>query len=286
MTRLAYVIKELFRNLRRNAGTALGSFLSLTLLFLLFDLFWVAAKSSETFYLSIVSELQMDVFLSEELPDSLIADLGTDIERIEGVNSASYISKEAARQELAGQVGTDLLVGYDSLNPLPRSYMVTFQPEYLNLSDMADIENKLTLLPGVTEISYSRRWLEKAEETKSVILRIGLLLGGIILLTALISSANNIRLMARARAVGFRQMLLLGASRMFIASPFLVEGFLMAGLASAAGWLIVYYGRTQIEFTQLEIVLPERNEMIAFCIGCALIGFVSGYLGIRKQLRV
>jgi len=43
MSRIAHILKELSRNLYRNPGTALGSFLSLTLLFLLFDLYWIAA---------------------------------------------------------------------------------------------------------------------------------------------------------------------------------------------------------------------------------------------------
>jgi cell division transport system permease protein len=286
MTRSIYVIKELLRNVYRNPGTALGSLLSLTLLFLLFNLFWVAAGTAERFYVTLISDLKMDVFLSEELPDSSIAGLTKEIASIDGVDSISFISKDMARQELAARVGTDLLVGYDTLNPLPRSFVLTFKPRFLNMSDLSDIEDKLAVLPGVAEINYSRHWLEKVEETKGVIFRIGLALGVIILLTALISSANNIRLMTRARAVGFRQMLLLGASRWFVAAPFLIEGVLMAGLAAVAGWLIVAYGQGQIAFTQFDIVMPVRQDIIIFCLACAALGLVSGYLGIRRQMKV
>jgi cell division protein FtsX len=280
-----YIIRELFRNLYRNPGTALGSFLSLTLLFLLFNLFWVGVGTSERFYVDLISQLQMDVFLDEQLPDSAIGDLTFTIEGIDGVNLVAYISKEDARQELSHRIGTDLLVGYDSINPLPRSYILTFEPESLNLTDMVEIEQTLTALPGVMDIDYSRRWLEKLEETKSILLHIGLALGAMIALTALISSANNIRLMTRARAVGFRQMSLLGAGRLFIGLPFLIEGFLMAGLAAGAGWFAIVYGRQQLSFTRFDIVMPTREEMVLFCIGCAIIGLVSGYLGVRRQMK-
>ncbi len=286
MTKVMYIVRELFRNVYRNPGTALGSLLSLTLLFLLFDLFWIAAGSSQKFYANLVSDIQMDVFLSEDLPDSSIAGLSSEVSRIAGVSSVTYMSKEMARQELASEVGMDLLVGYDSLNPLPRSFVLTFDPAHLNLTSMSGIEDKLAVLPGVTDINYSRNWLEKVERTKQVILRLGLILGAIIFLTAFISSTNNIRLMTRARAVGFRQMLLLGAGRMFIAIPFLIEGFVMAGLAALLGWLIVFYGRQEVTFTQLEIVIPASNDIIAFCVGCGVIGLISGYLGIRKQLKL
>jgi cell division transport system permease protein len=286
MTKVMYIVRELFRNLYRNPGTALGSLLSLTLLFLLFDLFWIAAGTSQKFYANLVSDIQMDVFLSEDFPDTSIAGLSSEIGQVGGVSSVTYMSKEMARQELASEVGMDLLVGYDSLNPLPRSFVLTFDPAHLNLSSMSKIEDKLAVLPGVTDINYSRNWLEKVERTKQVILRLGLILGAIIFLTAFISSTNNIRLMTRARAVGFRQMLLLGAGRLFIAVPFLIEGFVMAGLAAGLGWLIVFYGRQEITFTQLEVVIPASNDIIAFCVGCGVIGLISGYLGIRKQLKL
>ena len=72
MSRIAHILKELSRNLYRNPGTALGSFLSLTLLFLLFDLYWIAAGSSERFYTRLLSELKMEVFISEETADSTL----------------------------------------------------------------------------------------------------------------------------------------------------------------------------------------------------------------------
>ena len=285
MTRITYVIREMGRNLYRNFGTAVGSLLSLTLLFLLFDLFWVAAGTSERFYLAIISDLQMDVFIREDLAEEDVPRLADSLEQLPGVSSVTYISRERARLELADQVGTDLLVGYDTLNPLPRSLVLTFQPSYLNLSDMRRLEARLAPMLGVAEISYSRQWLEKVEQTRSILLKVGLALGLIIFLTALISSANSIRLMTRARAVGFRQLLLLGTGRLFIALPFLVEGFLMAVLAAAIGWGIVYYGNQQVSFSQVEIVIPVRDQIIAFCLGCGLIGLVSGYLGVRGQLK-
>jgi cell division transport system permease protein len=259
--------------------------LSLALLFFLFDLFWVAARTSEAFYHDLISQMQMDVYIAETMPDSLLGELETSIGVVEGVRSVQFLSREQARQELARQIGTDLLVGYDTLNPLPRSFVLNFEPRRLTLSAMTAIEDELAIMPGVADINYSRQWLQKAEKTKSIILRVGLALGAIIVLTALISSANSIRLMTRARAVGFRQLRLLGAGRLFIAFPFLLEGILMAGLAAAAGWAAIVYGRTQVAFTRFDIVMPTENEIIAFCLGCAVLGCLSVHLGLRKQLR-
>jgi cell division protein FtsX len=196
-----------------------------------------------------------------------------------------YLSKEQARDELARLVGTDLLVGYDSLNPLPRSFVLNFEPTYLNLADIAGVENEIADFPGTAEVAYSRVWLQKAEETKAVILQLGLGLGVLILLTALISSANNIRLMTRARATGFRQMLLLGASRTFIGLPLIIEGFLLGAVSASLGWWVVYYGHSRVSFAQIEIILPQPEEMALFCLAAAVLGALSGYVGVRGALK-
>ena len=285
MTRLWYMIKETWFNLFRHFGTTAGSFLSLLLLFLLFDLSWVGAGTSEKFYQQLLSELQMDVYLSESLSDSMIVELQEEVIAVDGVVSLAFISREIAREQLNQQIGVDLLVGYDTLNPLPRSFVLDFAPDHLSLDDMAHIEDKLALLPGVTDINYSWRWLEKVEAVKAITIRVGLILGLLIILTVLLSSTNSIRLMARSRAIGFRQLLLLGTGRMFIALPFLAEGFLIAGLAALAGWAGIIYGVERVTFSQFEVILPTTREIGYYCLACALLGLLSGWLGIRTELK-
>lgn len=285
MTRIAHIFKELFRNLYRNPGTVISSLLSLTLLFLLFDLFWVATGSSRLFYDNLLSDLEMELYVSEEFPDSMVTSLEFRVLQMEGVETIRYISRDSARSQLSELVGVDLLAGYDSTNPLPRSFLLTFEPQYLNSADMAAAETELKVLSGIDHVYYSRRWLEKAESTRAIILSSGMVLGILIILTALISSANNIRFMARSRGVGYHQMILLGAGKLFVALPTLADGFLLGGLSSAAGWLLIYYGRQKIAFTQFEIVLPTMEEIVLFCLAAAMLGVISGYLGIRKQLK-
>ncbi len=163
---------------------------------------------------------------------------------------------------------------------------MTVSPEKLNSANLQTMETQIGAIDGTDRVHYSRKWLEKAEEAKGVIFQIGLVLGSLILATALISSANNIRLAARARAVGFRQMLLLGAGRLFIAIPFIIEGFLIGGISAALGWAVILYARTRINLVQIEIVYPTYENIALFCLIAAGVGAISGYIGLRKLLRV
>lgn len=284
MIRISHILRELFRNLSHNLVSSLASFLSLSLLFLLFDLFWVGAGTAQRFYDDLLSEVRMELYVSESIPDSLLAPINSRVAAIEGVEAVDYISKQDAREELTRMVGTDPLVGYD-INPLPRSFILTISPGYLLASSAAAIKVEALRIEGIEEVSYSAGWLQKVEKTRAIILNVGMLLGGLILLTALLSSANNIRLASRTRAVGLYQMRLLGAGKLFVAWPFMLEGFILGAISAAAGWLIIYYGRSKLSFAQIEIVYPSLEEISIFC-GCtALLGLVAGYVGIRKLAK-
>jgi cell division transport system permease protein len=285
MIRLAYFSRELWRNLRRNIGTALASLLSLALLFLLFDLFWIAAGTVDKFYRDLLSEVRIEVFVDESVTDDRLTQGSDQLLAIDGVLDVEYVSRDAARNRLADMVGADLLVGYDESNPLPRSYVLTVAESYLNSTALTRMEEALREVDGLSEIHYSRQWLDKTEGTRAIILEIGLALGVLIVAAALVGSANNIRLMTRAQAVGFRQMLLQGAGRFFVAMPYLIESLLISGLAAILGWALIFYGRTRMSFVRIEMVFPPPSEIVLFCVGVALLGAVSGYLGLRKMLR-
>ena len=285
MIRLIHIGRELGRNLYHHAGTSLASLLSLTLLFLLFDLFWIAAGTSDRFYQDLLSELRVELFLSEAVDDDRAFRISNQLVMTEGALDVEYISRDAARRRLTGLVGADLFVGYEDANPLPRSYIVTLKPDWLNSGDLKALATEWQSVSGIDQVAYSRQWLLKAEAAKSMLFQIGLALGLLIFATALVSSANGIRLMTRARAVGFRQMLLAGAGRLFVALPFLLESFLISGLAAVWGWALIFYGRGQIGFSRIEIVFPTIEDITIFCLMVAALGVLSGYLGLRKLLK-
>ncbi len=285
MTRFRFVLRESAKTLSRHPGVALGSLLSLTLIFLLFNIFWVTALSTDRFYTNLLQQLRMEVFISEAQPDSNLIGMTSKVLAISGVDSIQTVSKEQARQELARMVGIDLLVGYDTLNPLPRSLILTLRPEALTVAEMQQIEQQIVQLEGVEDVLYSRDWLVKAEHTRSVVSTVGWAVGLLILLTAVITSSNSIRLMTRARGIGFHQMILMGAGRFFVAAPFLLEGMVLAGMSALLSWGVVWYAHSKFEFTQFPVVLPTGMLILYLCLAAAALGAISGLLGIRKLIK-
>lgn len=283
MSRWGFIWREFGRNVTRNPGTAFSAVLSLTLLFVLFDIFWVTARSTDEMYQTMISDLQMEVFVPDSVADSTVSELSNRIQTIPGVLSLSYVTREAARDQLTGILGVDILAA-DTLNPLPRSFILTFGLEHLTSERLKEIEQKLSLAVGTTQIQYGREWLESTEQARSLVRRVGLIVGLLILLATVISSANNIRLMSRARVKGLTQMQLLGAGRWLISAPYVLEGGLAGAIASGIAWGAVFYGRSQLKIFEVNISMPPTQDILIFCGLTTLLGIVSGYFGVSKLL--
>ncbi len=285
MSKLTHVLGELGRNVVRHPLASVASLLSLALLLLLFDLFWIAAQTSNRFYQDLLSEVEMELFVSESLSDSAATGIQRDLEIYPEIASVRYLSKDDARRELESLVGVDLLVGYDTINPLPRSYLLSFTPAVLSTHVLDSLQTALVTDDRIDAVEYGREWLAKAESTRNLIRDVGIGLGALILLAALINATNSLRLLARTRAEGITQMLLLGSGRLFVAAPFILEGMLIGGVSAAVGWLAIRFAASRVDITQVEIIMPTVEQIVGYCLVLAFLGGLAGWLGVSKFLR-
>jgi len=283
MTKFSYVMRKFFGNLWGRPLAALGSVLSLFLLFLLFDLAWVGSLSAIRFYDARISEIDIEVFLSDDVADSTVTVLAEAIQNIDGVEEIQLVTRDNARERLNDIMGVDLLEGMEN-NPLPRSLIISFQPNFLNMVNLSRLRSDLSRLQGVDEIMFPSQWLEKAESTKQLVEDLLFLLGVLILIAVVLNSIHSIILTARTRMEELLQMQLLGAGPVFLMIPFILEGIFYGLAASVAGWVVMHYGMELLSFRDLTIVIPTLPEIIYFCFVASAIGMISGYIGIRRSI--
>ena len=84
-------------------------------------------------------------------------------------------------------------------------------------------------LTGVESVKYRKEFLEIIDERARIVHNISLGLGVLVGLSAIVLVSNTIRLAISAKRQIIRTMELVGATRMFIRMPFLLEG-IMQGL--------------------------------------------------------
>jgi cell division transport system permease protein len=249
----------------------------------MFDLVWVSSLSVNRYLDHLSSDIDVEIFLMDNLPDSTATLLYNTVASLDGVAAAEYTSKGDARERLLALMGTDLLEGLED-NPLPRSITITFDNGYMNSRFLGQFIRNMERLEGLSEIYYPKRWMEKIEYTRDFTLKIVIFLGVVITLAVILNLLYSIRLSARTRGEELLQLQLLGASKIFLAVPYIFEGILYALIAAVGGWLIIMYGAGHLSFQNIDIALPSGSDIIYFCLAASLIGLIGGYTGIRRSL--
>lgn len=284
MSNAVYLSWKSLANIFRRPLSLIASFLSLLLLFLMLNLDWVTYLTAEYYFDSRLADVNMEIFIDDSLGEEEVTDIIATVSRQEGVDFILYVTKEEAREKLFSLMGTDLLEGLDA-NPLPRSLIIEFQSDFLSNQNLGALVEDLARLPGVTEVYYPQHWLEKIEDSRSLLFKMVLFLGIIVSLAIVLNLLHTTRLSIRSYYEELRQLRLLGADKTFLYFPYLFEGLFYALISSIAGWLIVFFLAGNLTFQNIVTNLPERMEIIIFCAAAGLIGVIVGYIGIRRVIR-
>jgi cell division transport system permease protein len=127
----------------------------------------------------------------------------------------------------------DLTSAIDGLgeNPLPASYEVRLRDGSTSGVELLVAEARQ--LPGVADVRYDREWLARLASAINVIRVVGIVLGLLLTITAALTVANVVRLGLYARRDELDIMELVGAPRVYVSGPFVMEGTLTGGLGAA-----------------------------------------------------
>lgn len=184
---------------------------------------------------------QLQVFLRGDVTDAERAPIEADLRAREAVERFQFISSERAaelfRQDFS-QLGEilDLLES----NPLPPSYAVTVRSEMRSERVLRRMSDELSRHSGVDGVQYDLQVLGRLELGVRALRLIGLLLGGTVLLGAVTTTANVIRVLVVSRATEIDTMRLVGASEAVVVGRFLVEGAMQGMLAGLVALGILF----------------------------------------------
>jgi cell division transport system permease protein len=124
---------------------------------------------------------------------------------------------------------------------------------------MRVVVGSLAGLPGVEDLASGQEWVEGYLRAIALVRGVGMGLGVILALAALLIVANTIRLAVLARRDELEILALVGASRGFVAAPFLLEG---AAQGAAGGLLAVV-----VLGALFRLVLPELEFGLELVLG-------------------
>jgi len=238
---IGYIIKEGFKSIFKQKKMSGASVAIMVATMFMFGVFYVLSENINYVMEQVETQQGMRVVISDEATEDEITKLKTDIQRIDGVNTVEFYSKEDAMASLKQRLGDkqSVLEGLDEENFLPASYFVTLT----DLDRNEEIQEQILKLSGVEKISSDNNTIAKLSKIARGI-RTGTLVILIILVVISIAIiAYTIKLTVYARRKEIEIMKYVGATNSFVRGPFIVEGIvigIISALISVAIMAVVY----------------------------------------------
>lgn len=302
--KLLRTFKEGAQNYRRNGWLTFATVSVLTLSLFVISLTALIAFSGRLAIRNLESKVSITLSFNPEVTEERILSIQKDLERYDReVQSVQYVSRDAA---LADFLSTGDPVLSDAIkeiggNPLLASLVIkATDPTYYEL--IAEKIDGSSFKSEISRINYAKnkKVIERLNALTDKAQQVGLIIGSIFMIIAILITFNTIRLTIYSHRQEFEIMRLVGASDLYIKMPFFFEGIfygLTAALATifALGIVIrllsdsfipltesVLEGQTLFSFYlhSLWFILP-----LATLLGTGL-GILSGLIAIRKYLKI
>ncbi|MCX6135955.1 MAG: permease-like cell division protein FtsX [Ignavibacteriales bacterium] len=282
---ILYTLKEGVLGFRRARLSMVVSIMTITMSLLILGLFALFYRNTSSIMQSFRDRIEMEAFIDQSAGEDAYQPIGKRIRAIPGVKSAAFISKQEASEIFRREFGEDVHRVLD-FNPLPASYKITLEAEYRNPDSARAIHQMLSAIPGVDDIIYRRALLELIEKRSKVFVLTCLAVGILLTIGAVFLVSNTIRLAIFSKRKTITTMKLVGATRMFIRMPFIIEGLIqgLVGGVCATGLMYASYAAAS------HLIGPELYDFITIepmlyplvlATGLAL-GFLGSVISIRK----
>lgn len=295
---LGYLISEGFKSVFKQKKMSTASIIIMCATMLIFGLFFLVSENINYAMKQLESQQGMKVIILDDTTEDKIANLKTEILKIDGVNKVEFVSKEDALTTMKTWVGDhqELLAGYvGEGNPFPASYFVTLT----DLSRNEEVQAKILKLEGVEKITSSNDSISTLSKLTKGIRAVTVFFLVLLVVISIFIISYTIKLTVYARRREISIMKYVGATNNFIRGPFIVEGVII-GVVSALITLgavsLSYNGimsqvLTSSVLQKVQISLYSFSELfvkilLVYIVLGIGIGIVGSIISMRKYLKV
>jgi cell division transport system permease protein len=288
---LSTAIKSVKKNISLNILTTVSVSISLMILgiFLLFlyNLNIVLEKLS--------SDVEVILYLNNNIDERRIEDIINYVKNLKETKEVIYISKDEALQllkkNLKGYKG--ILAGL-STNPLPPSIEIKLKRNFRNYEGIKNFVSNMKHYKEINDIEYGQEWIKRFTIFINFIKLIGSFIGGLLILAITFIIYNTIKLKLFARREEIEIMELIGATKLFIKAPLIIEGIFHGFLGAVLSIGILYISFEFIisnivpnfPLDMLKIYFLPPNMMLFIIASGVLIGFLGSILSLWRFFKI
>ena len=280
-----YLLKEGFSGFQRAKLSMASAIITICISLLLLSSFTILLINANSVVESLREKVEMEAFLQGDLSPEAIAGVRGRIASLNGVRDTKYISREEAASIFKEQFGEDIY-SVLNFNPLPPSVKISLKSGFGTLKAASTVYDSVRAITGVEDVIYRKDLLEMLDKRAVALLWLMFGIGVFVTISSIFLVANTIRLAIYSKRTIIRTMKLIGATRGFIRTPFIVEGLVqgfIGGCASAGVVFVIfeYLGRwLSVQLSDFVRVDPYYYGIIVG-VGC-LLGVVGSIISIRR----
>lgn len=282
-----YALNQALRAIRKNWIASISTLTTMTLSLTILAGFSLLSLNLNLNLGELQNELELAAYLSDGAEPQTVLEA---VSSWEGVVEAELVSPDDALNALVSELPYIQSASRAVNNPLPYSL-------YLRLADparTAQTAAALRALPGVAEVEDGGEAVETFLAINEALRLIGSVLIIVLLSSALFAIVNSIRAAITARRDEIEVMRLVGATRGFIRSPFLIEGVFLGLLSALLTLLLVVpgYSFIALRLSQTLRFLPLVRDPLALTqlslllvVLALLVGLVGSALSVSQYLQ-
>ena len=283
-----YFIQEVFRSLKRNNWMSFASIGTVAVSLFVLGVFLILVLNMNRMASMLESQVQISVYLQDDVKKSDRIDLQSDIEKMQGIDTVKFVDKDAAKERLSERLGDQkyLLDALGDKNPLPDSFEVTVKtPEMVETAAKA-----IERMDGVESAKYGQDVVEHLFDITRLMRIFGLVLMLLLAGATIFIISNTIRLTVFARRKEIAIMKYVGATDWFIRWPFLMEGIVLGcigGILSALALRSFYAAMAAKIYNTLAFfpLMPQYPFMNYVTAAIILSGMLIGAIGSAFSLK-
>ena len=297
---IAYELKQGFKNIARNWMFSLASIVTMAACIFIFGIFYSIVTNVNHIIKGVEEDVPITVLFDENVGDAVIQDVGRRIEGRPEVLEVKYVSAEEAWEGFRDQYFGDSKVaaeGFQDDNPLANS--ANYEVYVKEIEQQEDLVAYIEGLEGVREVRQSESAARTLGSFNRLVGTISIAIIAILLVVAIFLISNTVATGITIRREEIGIMKLIGATDLFVRTPFLLEGIILGliGAAIPLAGLYVMYNQVIIHILErfkvldgiLQFVPVWQVFKVLLPVGLALgmgIGFFGSLFTTRKHLKV
>lgn len=283
-----YLIKESLRGFNSAKLSTLASVSTIALSLIIIGIYFFISLNSSSYTKKIKDKVELEVFLQDGYSINELDSLKENLKRLGGVKQISFVSKEEAAKIFEKEYGKEMLDIMES-NPLPASFKISLYDEYKTIDKIEKLKKQISDLGFVSEVIYPKKNLEMVDKNLSSILSLNLIILIVITISSIFLVSNTIRLVIASKEKLIYTMKLLGGTKKFIRSPFLIEGLMQGLIGGIIAAMFLYFLMNTVvgKFGEVNVNLEINSFLyilVVIVLG-VLLGITGSAISIRRYLK-